>query len=135
MSEIAPISRHNEEEAKDSLADKIRQESVDARKEILIDSFVDKEATTVLPPKLKWWKTDFPVYLRQTAGGKDINGIRPDAPLTIIGGPEITHDHQTPGKETTHFWYKVRVDDPAQLNTKAYWEDNEGWVSSQYAFV
>ena len=53
MSEIAPISRHNEEEAKDSLADKIRQESVDARKEILIDSFVDKEATTVLPPKLK----------------------------------------------------------------------------------
>lgn len=52
MSEIAPISRHNEEEAKDSLADKIREKSIEERKNLL-EGFVGKDATTVLPPKLK----------------------------------------------------------------------------------
>lgn len=74
----------------------------------------NKEAKTVLPPYGQGWKSKFPVYLRSTPGGQDINGIAKDATLTIIDAKaEITDSG-------THIWYKVRVDDKSQLYTKEY---------------
>lgn len=131
---MSEISREHEHLAQNTLADKIRKETNAAKLALLKESLVDKEATTVLPPRSKGWKSDFPVYLRSGPGSKnDINGIKPGAKLTIIDVAQETSDTKRGnGTNDSHIWYKVRIDDRSQLNTEKYGNDNVGWVSAEF---
>ncbi len=135
---MSEISREHEDLVPEStLADKIRDArsaSQAAREGLLKETLIGKTAETVLPPKYKGWKRDFPVYLRDEPGSKnDINGIKPGAKLTIIDVAQETSDAKRgKGNNDSHIWYKVRIDDKSQLYTSKYGNDNVGWVSAEF---
>jgi hypothetical protein len=134
---MSEISRQNEHLAQNTLADKIRDAiaTTDAAKlQLLKESLIGSDATTVLPPKYKWWKSDYPVYLRKDAGSKhDVNGIREGAKLTILDvAKETTDTKRGQGTNDSHIWYQVQVENQTDLYTKAYGNTNIGWVSAEF---
>lgn len=74
------------------------------------------------------------MYLRKEAGSReDINGIKPNAQLRILDVAKETSDTKKGnGRSEPHIWYKVEVINPDDLNTKAYGNDNVGWVSAEF---
>jgi len=49
MSEIPEISRENEQDARGALADRIRKEAINGRKDLLSKTLTGRKVTVVLP--------------------------------------------------------------------------------------
>ncbi len=131
---MSEISREHEHLAQNTLADKIRQETDAAKVHLLKEALIGSDATTVLPPKYKWWKSNYPVYLRKDPGSKnDVNGIKEGAKLIIMDVAKETADTKRgKGTNENHIWYQVRVENQTDLYTKAYGNTDIGWVSAEF---